>query len=306
MEQGNEISLSDVFSILARNTKLILFTTTAIMSATIIGLCIHHFTKPVIIAQQLHVAAYKKPQEQQPIQLKATALQATDYINSTILPPYFSQLNSSTNLNLSSNMPRIKNPDGMLNKKGLPIKSYTPDSTLIEISLAVPNKKPKSYGIARNTFQAITSYLVKSQKEVLNQQKTWWLNKIQMEKNKITLLKTIKKSLAVNNAADLTSKFNHAEAKPNETNRSLAQLITTNQVSQFGLTYTNEITQAQLNISQYKEMVATLKPAQLQGTPFIKKGKSYSLMILLSAFVSSILLSLLAVAIKESKKSSSH
>ena len=115
----------------------------------------------MIIAQQLHVAAYKKPQEQQPIQLnstalQATALQATDYINSTILPPYFSQLNSSTSLNLSSNTPRIKNPDGMLNKKGLPIKSYTPDSTLIEISLAVPNKKPKSYGIARNRFQAIT------------------------------------------------------------------------------------------------------------------------------------------------------
>ena len=300
MDEGREISLSEILCNIKKNLKLLFTVTAVVMALTLSALITIHFTKPIRVTQQLRIGSYLSANNRQTIN-------TSDYVLNTILTPLLDQSNlapSTFNVTASKNL--IRNPKGELDSKGQPLKFTNPDDTILLLQAAVPQKQFKA---ALNEFKDRCDDIAKSVKlsedKMLENTQKIWKQQQTLNKLKLTLLKDTQHKLAPLSSDNILKKTFQGQStsmtspQSDKTSNLFTALMTNERITQFGLQANKELVQTTAKIDSVNDELASLTPAHLVGKPFIQQTTSHSVRYLLMAFILSIIIGLLIIAVKE-------
>jgi hypothetical protein len=323
MRQSEEISFRDIIIAIKKNIKLLFIVIAIIMTITLSGLVIHHFTKPVMVTQQLRIGSYLSSNDRQNTDKKDTdreytirkTINSSSYVLNNIVNPLINQVDTLPNaVSITASKNFIKDPKGMFDKKGQPLKFYSPDDSILLLQATLPKKQLKS---ALNKFnhrcEDIAKTVKLSESEMLAHTKKRWKQQQTLNKLKLTLLKDTERKLApLSSDSALKKTFqgqNASMASPqsDKTSNLFSALMTNDRITQFGLQANQELIKITTKTNSINDNLASLTPAHLIGKPFLTETKSSGIKYLLIAFMLSILLGLFAIGIKcvsESKSNS--
>ena len=308
--QSDEISLRDIIIAIKKNIKLLFIVIAIIMTITLSGLVIQHFTKPIDVTQQLRIGSYFSSNTRQTIN-------SSSYVLNTTLRPFLQQAKTLPNaVSITASKNFIQESKGMLDNKdkGQPLKFYSPDDSILLLQATLPQKHFKT---ALTEFKHRCDNIAKtvklSESKVLAHTKQLWQQQQTLNKLKLTLLKETERKLApLSSDSALKKTFqgqNATMASPqsDKTSNLFSALMTNERITQFGLQANQELITTTTKANSINDTLASLTPAHLVGKPFLTETKSSATKYLLIAFMLSILLGLFTIGIKcvsESKSNS--
>ena len=133
-----------------------------------------------------------------------------------------------------------------------------------------------------------------------------WKQKQTLNKLKLTLLKDTRRKLALLTSDNILKKTFQGQSasmtspQSDKMSNLFTALMTNERITQFGLQANKELVQTTANIDSVNDELASLRPAHLVGKPFIiQQTTSHSVIYLLMAFILSIIIGSLIIAVKE-------